>query len=117
MFYFYFTDKIPGANEDNEQFANGTLQTINGARGRYNAEPLEINEQLSEIAQRWAEQMARSGKLEHSPTEWRTFHGQILGENYAASFQSELTGKQNQIFLVFRQIFSRFQLNEWLRNG
>jgi uncharacterized protein YkwD len=34
---------------------------------------LEDNDQLSEIAQRWAEQMARTGKLEHSPPEWRGF--------------------------------------------
>lgn len=51
-----------------------------------------MNEQLSEIAQRWADQMARSGKLEHSPAEMRNFGRQTLGENFESSFQSELTG-------------------------
>jgi hypothetical protein len=35
--------------------------------------------------------MARTGKLEHSPAESRNFGRQVLGENYAARFQSELT--------------------------
>ena len=78
--------------EDNEEFAESTLQAINGTRRKYNAQPLELNEQLSQIAQRWAEQMARTGKLEHSPIEWRTFERQTVGENYAAQFQAELTG-------------------------
>jgi uncharacterized protein YkwD len=51
-----------------------------------------LNEQLSEIAQRWANQMAITGKLEHSPAEWRNFGRQTLGENYMAQFQVELKG-------------------------
>ncbi len=53
--------------EDNDEFAQSTLEALNSARRRYNASRLELNDQLSEIAQRWAEQMARTGKLEHSP--------------------------------------------------
>jgi len=78
--------------EDNDEFAQSTLQALNSARHRYNSPPLELNDQLSEIAQRWADQMARTGKLEHSPAEWRNFGRQILGENYIALFQVELTG-------------------------
>jgi uncharacterized protein YkwD len=47
---------------------------------------LEDNDQLSKIAQRWAEQMARTGKLEHSPAEWRRFgrqtHGEIMPHHF-----------------------------------
>lgn len=78
--------------EDNEEFTQSTLNALNDIRRRYTAAPLEINEQISQIAQRWAEQMARSGRLEHSPIEWRSFDQQTLGENYSASFQAELTG-------------------------
>ena len=78
--------------EDNDEFGQMTLQAINSARVQYNAQPLSLNDQLSEIAQRWAEHMARNGKLEHSPAEWRSFDRQTLGESYAASFQVELTG-------------------------
>lgn len=79
-------------NEDNETFAQTTLQAINAARRRYEAKPVELSDQLSEIAQRWAENMARTGKLEHSPPEWRHLGRQTLGENYSASFQVALTG-------------------------
>ncbi|CAF4742284.1 unnamed protein product [Rotaria sp. Silwood1] len=83
-----------GVSDPNEIFAQATLQAINGFRRRYEAQPLELNDQLSEIAQRWAEQMASTGKLEHSPAEWRNLGRQTLGENYAASFQAELTGEK-----------------------
>ncbi|CAF2399538.1 unnamed protein product [Rotaria sp. Silwood2] len=78
----------------NEVFAQATLQAINGFRRRYEAPPLDLNDQLSEIAQRWAEQMASTGKLQHSPPEWRNLGRQTLGETYAASFQAELTGEK-----------------------
>lgn len=66
---------------------------MNSVRQQYGAPPLSVNDQLSEIAQRWAAEMARTGKLEHSPAELRNFGRQTLGENFTARFQSELTGK------------------------
>jgi uncharacterized protein YkwD len=51
-----------------------------------------LNDQFSEIAQRWADQMARTGKLEHSPAEFRNYGRQTLGENFYAQFQVELKG-------------------------
>ena len=88
----FIVENDPGSLEDNYQFGQSTLQALNGARRRFNSPPLQINEQLSEIAQRWAEHMARNGKLEHSPADWRSYDRQTLGENYTASFQVELTG-------------------------
>ena len=73
-------------------FTESTLEAINAARRSYNAQPVVANDQMSLMAQRWAEQMARTGKLEHSPAETRHYGRQTLGENYAAFFQSELTG-------------------------
>jgi uncharacterized protein YkwD len=64
---------------------------MNAARQRYGAPPLEVNDQLSEIAQRLADEMARTGKLERSPAESRNYGRQTLGENFTAQFQSELT--------------------------
>ena len=65
---------------------------MNSVRQQYGSPPLIVNDQLSEIAQRWANEMARTGKLEHSPPELRNFGRQTLGENFTARFQSELTG-------------------------
>jgi len=78
--------------EDNHDFAVATVELVNNARQKYNAPPVELNDQLSDIAQRWANHMAQTGKLEHSPAELRNLGRQTLGENYAISFQSELTG-------------------------
>jgi uncharacterized protein YkwD len=95
-----------GSLSDHDDFAYATLQAVNAVRQRYNAQPVEVNDQLSIIAQGWADQMARTGKLEHSPAEHRHFGRQTLGENYAAVFQKELTGhyfvkKTISIFFFF----------------
>ncbi|CAF4559838.1 unnamed protein product, partial [Rotaria magnacalcarata] len=92
-----------GLSEDNEAFALATVQAINAARRPYEAQPVHLSDQLSEIAQRWAEQMARTGKLEHSPQEWRSLGRQTLGENYFASFQVPLTGDK--------------MVRKWLKEG
>ncbi|CAF1474545.1 unnamed protein product, partial [Didymodactylos carnosus] len=81
-------------SQDREEFAEATVDTINSVRRKYTAPAVELNDHLSSIAQRWADEMARTGKLEHSPAEWRNFGRQTLGENYASSFQSELTGEK-----------------------
>ena len=78
---------------DNRLFAQSTLQAINGARSRHGATPVVLNDELAMIAQSAAETMARHCKLEHTPPEMRAYQGQILGENYMATFQSELTGE------------------------
>lgn len=85
-----YLDDTSSLNE-NEDFANTTRMAVNVARQKYGAPPVELSEQLSSIAQRWAEKMAETGKLEHSPAEWRNFGRQTLGENYIAQFQVELT--------------------------
>ena len=76
----------------NEDFAHSACGAMNSVRQQYGSPPLIVNDQLSEIAQRWANEMARTGKLEHSPPELRNFGRQTLGENFTARFQSELTG-------------------------
>jgi len=66
-----------------------------------------VNDQLSEIAQRWANEMARTSKLEHSPAELRNYGRQTLGENFTARFKRELT---REISLIDR-FFSFLKLN------
>lgn len=70
---------------------------MNGVRQKYGAPAVEVSDQLSVIAQRWADEMARTGKLEHSPAELRNFGRQTLGENFTARFQSELTRKNSTL--------------------
>lgn len=111
--------------EEKDIFAYSTLQAINAVRRRYEASPVEISEQLSEIAQRWADEMARTGKLEHSPVEWRSLGRQTLGENYFATFQTELTGLINHhavsIYvsnsLKFSFLVGEKMVRKWMKEG
>jgi uncharacterized protein YkwD len=82
---------------ENDEFIDATCRAINIARKKYNAPAVQVNGHLSELAQRWAIQMAATGKLEHSPVEMRNFGRQTLGENYAAFFQTEITGETRSI--------------------
>lgn len=88
---------------EHDDFAYATCDAINRARSQYSAGRVELNEQLSTIAQRWAGTMARTGKLEHSPVELRNYGRQTLGENYAAFFQTEITGDR--------------MIKRWLKEG
>lgn len=88
-----FVARDPDARESNDEFAQSTLETLNNARQQFHSSPLELNDDLSQIAQRCAEEMTRKGKLVASPTDSRMYQGQVLGENYAATFQIELTGE------------------------
>ena len=87
-----FVARDPDTMENNDEFAQSTLETLNSARRQYHSPPLELNDDLSQIAQRCTEEMARKGKLQGSPVDWRTYEGQVIGENYTATFQIELTG-------------------------
>ncbi|CAF5008222.1 unnamed protein product, partial [Rotaria magnacalcarata] len=59
-----------GSTEDVEDFAQATCQLVNGVRRQYDAPPVEVDDQLTAIAQDWANQMALTGKLEHRPLEY-----------------------------------------------
>ena len=58
---------IPVAINDNEDFVQTTCLAMNAVRQQYGAPPLQVNDQMNDIAQAWANEMARTGKLEHSP--------------------------------------------------
>jgi len=92
-----------GSSDENDDFVHATLLAVNAARSKYGVPPVELNEQLSEIAERWASHMARTGKLEHSPAEQRNYGRQTLGENFTAVFQTELTGDK--------------MVRKWLKEG
>ena len=53
---------------------------------------LQYNDNLSKIAQTWADTLAKTQQMQHSPENWRKYHGQVLGENLAYLFGQPLTG-------------------------
>ncbi|CAF1057735.1 unnamed protein product [Rotaria sordida] len=83
-----------GIMDGSDDFAHATCEMINLFRQQYDVPSVELDDQLSEIAQDWANQMAETGKLEHRPLESRNFARQSLGENYLAQYQTELTANK-----------------------
>jgi uncharacterized protein YkwD len=78
----------------NKQFIKEALETHNQIRVLHQASKLKINNDLTKMAQQWAEHIATTKKFEHSNN---SFLGQSLGENIAMRYTSsgdELTGQQ-----------------------
>mgnify|MGYP002789180970 CR=1 FL=1 len=44
----------------------------------HNAPPLRYSEELGRIAQSWAEKMAQTKRIQHSPSNWRQLDGITL---------------------------------------
>lgn len=81
-------------NVDLNQFRMESLASHNDFREKHNAPPLQYSEDLSMYAQYWAENMAKTNRLVHSPMEWRTkFNNEPLGENVVLTNGFKLTGK------------------------
>ena len=80
--------------DTNSQFAMDALVTQNKYRALHNVPPLAFNENLSKIAQQWADSLGKTQKLEHSPLNWRKYKNVPLGENLAYLFNSPLTGQK-----------------------
>lgn len=81
-------------NETNSQFAMEALIANNKYRTIHNVPPLKYNENLSKIAQSWAETMGKMQKMQHSPPNWRKYKSNQLGENLAYLFNAPLTGEK-----------------------
>lgn len=79
---------------NNKQFVKDALESHNYFREKHSVHKLKLNPELCQIAQSWAERIARTNTFEHSQN---SFNNQSLGENIAMRFTStgdELTGRQ-----------------------
>lgn len=61
-------------------------------QAQHNVPPLQSNDNLSKIAQTWADTLAKTQQMQHSPENWRRFNGSVLGENLAYLYGQVLTG-------------------------
>jgi hypothetical protein len=61
------------------------LVAHNRYRAKHGAQPLKHNKKLSEIAQGWADNLAKSGQFKHSTNKYQ---GNNLGENIASKMSS-----------------------------
>jgi len=76
------------------KFIDENIKLMNTYRAKHQAAALRHNSDLSSIAQRWAEQLARSNTLSHSQS---TYKGEPLGENCAMRWSSDgrvVTGRR-----------------------
>lgn len=73
-------------------FGMEALISHNKYRTLHNVPPLEYNENLSKIAQKWADNLAKTQQMQHSPENWRRYNGVPLGENLAYLYGQPLTG-------------------------
>ena len=79
-------------------FIDECLRSINDYRRTHQVAPLTHNSTVSTIAQRWADQMARTGSLAHNPS--ASYNGQQLGENCAYKWFSDrrnITGLRDRL--------------------
>ncbi|CAF1128474.1 unnamed protein product [Adineta steineri] len=78
------------AVQDNTEFAQEALKLHNELRRKHGVEPLKLNNDLSKLAQDWANHLASTRGLVHSKTKYRNTQ---VGENlYCQSWP--LTGKE-----------------------
>jgi len=68
-------------------FIDECMRSINDYRRIHQVSLLTHNAAVSSIAQRWADQLARTGSLEHNPN--ARYNGQPLGENCAYKWYSD----------------------------
>jgi len=98
---FLRTSTIMSSSPDNKQFREDAVRSMNVYRELHQVEPLKQNAELDEIAQTWADHLARSGTFGHNPE--ASYKGEPLGENCAMKWTSDrqdFTGEKGIIKFV-----------------
>ena len=72
------------------EFQKSALDSHNNYRARHHVGKLVLDKELCDIAQKYAEQLARTGSFQHSHN---TFHGDNMGENLFACYGMKISGK------------------------
>jgi len=72
-----------------EQFINTCLKEHNKHRSDHGVNPLTHNKEISTMAQKWAEEIAKTNNFTSAPSDKRSFKDGMLGENLAMHWQSQ----------------------------
>jgi len=78
-----------------KKFQEACLKTHNEFRKNHSVPALKLNKDISAIAQKWANQLAKTNSFSHSKD--RDYKGQKMGENIAMKYTSsrdDFTGQQ-----------------------
>ena len=90
------TNKKNNTNDNYSQPISGTdfqksaLDAHNNYRAKHHVGKLVLNQELCDIAQKYAEELARTGNFAHSGN---SFHDDNMGENLFACYGMKITGK------------------------
>ena len=90
------TNKKNTTNDNYSQPISGTdfqksaLDAHNNYRAKHHVGKLVLNQELCDIAQKYAEELARTGNFAHSHN---NFHGDNMGENLFACYGMKINGK------------------------
>ena len=90
------TNKKNTSNDNYSQPISGTdfqksaLDAHNNYRAKHHVGKLVLNQELCDIAQKYAEELARTGNFAHSGN---SFHDDNMGENLFACYGMKITGK------------------------
>ena len=71
-------------------FQKSALDAHNNYRAKHHVGKLVLNQELCDIAQKYAEELARTGNFAHSGN---SFHDDNMGENLFACYGMKITGK------------------------
>ena len=96
--YGWGTDNTSNQNKNKEEpssisgtdFQKSALDAHNNYRAKHHVGKLVLNQELCDIAQKYAEELARTGNFAHSGG---SFHGDNMGENLFACYGMRITGK------------------------
>ena len=73
-----------------KDFQKSALDAHNNYRAKHHVGKLVLNQELCDIAQKYAEELARTGNFAHSGN---SFHDDNMGENLFACYGMKITGK------------------------
>lgn len=71
-----------------EKFINNCLKQHNKYRSDHEVDPLKHNKDISVIAQKWADEIAKQNNFTTAPPGKRTYKDHVMGENMAMHWQS-----------------------------
>jgi len=97
------------------KFISDAEAAHNRYRADHGAQPITHNKDMSKMAQKWADHIAKKGSLSHSSHSDRKHSGQHCGENCAMSFTSsgaDFTGDQ-----VVEQWYSEIVRYDFNKHG
>ena len=71
-----------------KRFIEDALKSHNDYRKRHGVPPLKHNEDISKIAQSWANHIAKNNSFQHSRPDQRMYKSDQMGENIAMKWTS-----------------------------